>query len=210
MFAFSPDIIPSSYYLSPMFRLFQFFSDSKWNRLNMITPGLFGTINGSFIGVPRATTFRIDAKFPADGPYHLLLRGAATVNELTATSKRLGYRRDLVLHTSNDAVTFYDQREVFAAGRKPLDISGYSTADLGRLIPAVIVAVNNKYQYYDLGTVTARKGTATFYIDKHDANPMLVKGIRDSGRRLHRPDPAAQRASDRVGERAVLWRAAAR
>ena len=43
IFAFNPDIVPSSYYLSPMFRLFQFFSDSKWNRLNMITPGLFGT-----------------------------------------------------------------------------------------------------------------------------------------------------------------------
>ena len=82
IFAFSPDTIPSSYYLSPMFRLFQFFSDSKWNRLNMITPGLFGTIKGSFIGVPVATRFRIDANVPAPGKYHVLLRGAATVNEI--------------------------------------------------------------------------------------------------------------------------------
>ena len=55
IYAFSPETIPSSYYLSPMFRLFQFFSDSKWNRLNLITPGLYGTIKGSFIGVPVAT-----------------------------------------------------------------------------------------------------------------------------------------------------------
>jgi hypothetical protein len=79
---FNPDMISSSYYLSPMFRLFQFFSDSKYNRLNMITPGLWGTIEGGFIGLPRSTDFRIDVSFPEDGEYRLLMRGAASANNL--------------------------------------------------------------------------------------------------------------------------------
>ena len=61
IFAFNPDVVASSYYLSPMFRLFLFFSDTKWNRTEMITPGIFGTLNGSFIGVPRSTRFTIPA-----------------------------------------------------------------------------------------------------------------------------------------------------
>ncbi len=44
-------MITSSYYLSPMFRLFLLFSDTKFNRAEMITPGIFGTLHGSFIGL---------------------------------------------------------------------------------------------------------------------------------------------------------------
>jgi hypothetical protein len=79
---FNPDMISSSYYLSPMFRLFQFFSDSKYNRLNMMASGLWGTIEGGFIGLPRATDFRIDVTLPEDGEYRLLMRGAASANIL--------------------------------------------------------------------------------------------------------------------------------
>jgi Bacterial SH3 domain len=177
MYAFSPNIIPSSYYLSPMFRLFQFFSDSKWNRLNMITPGLFGTINGSFIGVPRATTFRIDVRFPEAGKYRLLLRGAATVNVIDATAKRIGYRSTLNLRTSGGALAFFAQPEVFTPDRKPLNISKYTMAELERLIPSDIVAVNNRFQYYDMGTVSAPKGAIPFYFSKRDNNPLLVEGV---------------------------------
>ncbi len=105
IFAFNPDIVPSSYYLSPMFRLFQFFSDSKWNRLNMITPGLFGTVKGSFIGLPRATQFRINAKFPEDGAYRILLRGAATANQLGVRADSLDYQTDLELRAAPNALS---------------------------------------------------------------------------------------------------------
>jgi hypothetical protein len=177
IFAFSPDIIPSSYYLSPMFRLFQFFSDSKWNRLNLITPGLYGTIRGSFIGVPRATRFRIATKAPENGRYHVLLRGAATANEITVQAKSLGLDETLQLRAEPGVLDFFDKREVFTAARKPLDVSQYTTAELERLIPSDIVAVNNRYQYFDLGVVDAKAGKHTFYFAKKDNNPLLVEGI---------------------------------
>lgn len=192
IFAFNPDIVPSSYYLSPMFRLFQFFSDSKWNRLNLITPGLFGTVKGSFIGLPRPTQFRIDAKFPEDGEYRILLRGVATANRLVVRAKSLGYRTDLELRAAPDSLAFFDQRTVFEAGRKPLDISQYTVDELGKLIPGDIVAVNNRYEYFDLGTVNAAAGTHAFYFDKQDANPLLVEGIlvipEEEYRTLNLPD----------------------
>jgi hypothetical protein len=177
IFAFNPDIIPSSYYLSPMFRLFQFFSDSKWNRLNMITPGLFGTIRGSFVGIPRATQFRIEAKFPEAGKYRILLRGAATVNTIEASATGLGYRKELALRASPNALSFFDQREVFSSGRQPLDVSQYTPDELERLIPSDVVAVNNRYEFFDLGTVDAKAGKQTFYFNKKDGNPLLVEGI---------------------------------
>ena len=178
IYAFSPETIPSSYYLSPMFRLFQFFSDSKWNRLNMITPGLYGTIKGSFIGVPVATRFRIAANVPAPGKYHVLLRGAATANEISVKAKSLGLDEKLTLRAPPGAMDFYDKRDVFSAARKPIDISTYTIPELERLIPNDIVVVNNRYQYFDLGTVDAPKaGKHTFYFSKEDNNPLLVEGI---------------------------------
>ena len=178
IYAFSPETIPSSYYLSPMFRLFQFFSDSKWNRLNLITPGLYGTIKGSFIGVPVATRFRIAAKVPAPGKYHVLLRGAATANEISVKAKSLGLDEKLTLRAPPGAMDFYDKRDVFSAARKPIDISTYTIPELERLIPNDIVVVNNRYQYFDLGTVDAPKaGKHTFYFSKEDNNPLLVEGI---------------------------------
>jgi hypothetical protein len=178
IYAFSPDIIPSSYYLSPMFRLFQFFSDSKWNRLNLITPGLYGTIQGSFIGVPRATTFRIAAKAPEPGRYRVLLRGAATANTIRVKAKSLGLDETVELRARSGYLDFYDKRAVFTANRQPLDVNAYTPAELERLIPGDIVAVNNRYHYFDLGTVEATKGGKhTFYFTKQDTNPLLVEGI---------------------------------
>ncbi len=161
-----------------MFRLFQFFSDSKWNRLNLITPGLYGTIKGSFIGVPVATRFRIAAKVPAPGKYHVLLRGTATANQISVKGKTLGLNEQLTLQAAPGAVDFYDKRDVFASVRKPLDVGAYTIPELERLIPTDIVAVNNRYQYFDLGTVEAAKaGKHTFYFAKEDNNPLLVEGI---------------------------------
>jgi hypothetical protein len=73
---------------------------------------------------------------------------------------------------------FYDKRAVFTANRQPLDVNAYTPAELERLIPGDIVAVNNRYQYFDLGTVEATKGGKhTFYFTKQDTNPLLVEGI---------------------------------
>jgi hypothetical protein len=174
---FSPNQISSAYYLSPMFRLFQFFADTKYNRLNMITPGLWGTIHGSFIGLPRATTFRIDVSVPENGEYHLLMRGAVSDVDLEMSSRLFDAPRYITLASEPANLTFYDKRMVFTSARTPMDISNYTPKELGMLIPSDVVVINNKYQYFDLGTVMADKGTYPIYFKKFNDAPMLVEGI---------------------------------
>ena len=174
---FNPDLISSAYYLSPMFRLFQFFSDSKWNRINMMTPGLWGTLNGAFTGMPRPTQFRIDVTLPEEGEYRLLLRGAAASNQLVVTSKLFPEPLRLTLRSDPENLAFYDKTQVFSAKRVPMDISGYTQSELDRLIPSDVVIINSQYQYFDLGTVIGKKGKYTLYFDKTDHTPLLVEGI---------------------------------
>ena len=177
IFPFDKNIVPSTYYIAPMFRMFQFFSDSKWNRLEMITPGMYGTVTGTFIGVPNATSFRIDVRFPQAGVYRLLLRGVSTANELTVDAPELELDEYLRLDPSDTHVLFFEQERVFSPDREPIDVGGYSTEELEVLIPSKIVVVNYEFGYIDLGTVHAPEGSYTIYFDKHDDNPMLVEGV---------------------------------
>ena len=175
--AFDPEQISSSYYLSPMFRLFQFFSDSKYNRLDMITPGLWGTIEGGFIGVPREAPFRIDVTLPADGEYRLLMRGAISAVDLEMTSKLFETPQRITLASDPSNLAFFDKRMVFSSKRSPLDVSAYTLEELGLLIPSDVVVVNYQYQFFDLGTVTAGMGKYPIYFTKLNDAPMLVEGI---------------------------------
>ncbi len=174
---FDPEQISSSYYLSPMFRLFQFFSDSKYNRLDMITPGLWGTIEGGFIGVPRKAPFRIDVSLPEEGEYHLLMRGAIPAVDIEMESKLFSEPRLLSLASDTSNLAFFDKRSVFSSSRKPLDVSEYTYEELGQLIPSDVVVVNYQYQFFDLGSVTANKGKYPIYFNKLNDAPMLVEGI---------------------------------
>ncbi len=174
---FDPEQISSSYYLSPMFRLFQFFSDSKYNRLDMITPGLWGTIEGGFIGVPREAPFRIDVTLPEEGEYRLLMRGAISAVDMEMTSKLFAEPQRISLASDPSNLAFFDKRLVFSSSRTPLDISQYTRKELGLLIPTDVVVVNYQYQFFDLGVVTAGKGKYPIYFNKLNDAPMLVEGI---------------------------------
>jgi len=174
---FNPDMISSSYYLSPMFRLFQFFSDSKYNRLNMITPGLWGTIEGGFIGLPRATDFRIDVTLPEDGEYRLLMRGAASANILDMSADFLPEPRQVNLQSDPSNLTIYDKETVFTTNRVAIEADNYTFSELERLIPTDAVVINFQYQFFDLGKVEGNAGKYTIYFDKLDNAPMLLEGI---------------------------------
>ncbi|MBN8579433.1 MAG: hypothetical protein J0L96_02085 [Anaerolineae bacterium] len=174
---FDPEQISSSYYLSPMFRLFQFFSDSKYNRLDMITPGLWGTIEGGFIGVPREAPFRIDVTLPEEGEYRLLLRGAISAVDMEMKSRLFEDPLRLTLASDPSNLAFFDKKLVFSANRTPLDVSQYTLNELGLLIPSDVVVVNYQYQFFDLGVVTASKGKYPIYFTKLNDAPMLVEGI---------------------------------
>ena len=192
IFAFNPDVVASSYYLSPMFRLFLFFSDTKWNRTEMITPGIFGTIRGSFIGVPRPTRFTVPVTVQEPGRYRVLMRAAATANQLDLKITSLDWQASHELRSGPDALQLFDQAEIYDPERVQTDTSGYSVAELEGLIPSDLVPVNLRYQYFDLGTIDATEGLHSVVIDKDDANPMLVEGLllvpEDADTRLEASD----------------------
>ncbi len=177
MFAFNPNIVASSYYLSPMFRAFLLFSNTKWNRTNMITPGVFGTLRGSFIGVPRATEFNLPVKVKKPGRYRVLMRTADTANSVRITSPSLGYDKTVELRSPATNVQFFNAADVYESNRKPVDTSSMTLAELEAAIPDTLVPVNFGYSYQDLGVIDAKAGTHNFSVDKSDGNPMLVEGM---------------------------------
>ncbi len=177
MFPFDSDIVASSYYLSPMFRSFLMFSTTKWNRTEMITPGVFGTLKGSFVAVPRSTRLTIGVKVPEDGQYHVLLRGAATGNALTISSSTLDILRSLELRPTPGSVDFYTQDTVYTPDRVPTPVADESVTELGDQLDNGLVAVNSRNEYHDLGVITATAGSHALRVDKLDENPLLVEGI---------------------------------
>ena len=177
IFPFNSDIVASSYYLSPMFRLFLFFSNTKWNRTEMITPGLFGTLRGGFVAIPRSTQFTIPVAFPTDGEYRVLLRGAMTGNALTIDSTDLDYLSSVELRSSAEGMQFFTEESVYTPNRVPVDAHALEIGALESAIDDGLVPVNVRYEFHDLGVVDATAGPHTFRFDKHDANPMLVEGI---------------------------------
>ena len=175
--AFNSDVITSSYYLSPMFRLYLFFSDTKFNRAEMITPGIFGTLKGSFTGLPRATEVKIPLKVPEAGRYRVLMRAAATANEVAVRSKSLGLDGTTELRSPPDALQFFGKQAVYAPNRTPTPVPDLSVRQLERLIPEEVVPVNLRFVYHDLGVVTAEAGAHTIAINKLDGNPLLLEGV---------------------------------
>lgn len=176
-FAFNADVISSAYYLSPMFRLYLFFSDTKWNRNEMITPGLFGTLTGSFVGVPRATQLKMPISVAEPGRYRLLLRASATANELRVRNTTMGIDETVELRSPGDALQLFDSSIIYQPDRVATDGTRFSVERLEELIPADLVPVNLRPVYHDLGVVDAEAGPQVVTVDKLDDNPLLVEGI---------------------------------
>ena len=177
MFPFDSDIVASSYYLSPMFRAFLMFSTTKWNRTEMITPGVFGTLEGSFVAVPRATRLTIQVRVPDDGHYRVLLRGAATGNALTIDSPTLDLLRSIELRPAAGSVDFYTEDTVYSRDRVPSPVDDLSLTALEQRLDNGLVAVNSRNEYHDLGVISATEGAHALRFDKLDSNPLLVEGV---------------------------------
>lgn len=175
--AFNSDVITSAYYLSPMFRLFLMFSFTKFNRTEMVTPGIFGTLAGSFTGLPRATEVKVPVRVPETGRYRVLMRAAATANDLDVRSKSLGLDNQLELRSPPDSLQFFGKQVVYDPNRTATPVSGLSADQLAQLIPNELIPVNLRYAYFDLGVVTAEGGAHSVVIDKLDDNPMLLEGL---------------------------------
>jgi hypothetical protein len=145
--------------------------------MNMITPGVFGTLRGSFIGLPRATQISVPVKIATAGKYHVFMRTASTANSLHITAPTLKYNQQLEIRSPAADLKMYKTSEVFNTDRKPVDTSKMSVADLEAAIPDQLVPINSSFSYQDLGVVDAKAGTATFSITKSDTNPMLFEGM---------------------------------
>ena len=177
VFAFDQDIVASSYYLSPMFRLYLFFSDTKWNRTEVITPGIFGSLDGSFVGIPRATRVTVPTSVPTDGTYRVLARAAVTGNELVVRAEGTDLDRRLELRPEPGALQAFDVDEVYEEDRVEVDTTGMSVRRLEARYDDDLVPVNQRATYHDLGTVELAAGAHTVTIDKLDHNPMLFEGL---------------------------------
>ena len=178
MFAFNPEIVSSSYYLSPMFRLFLFFSDTKWNRAEVITPGVFGTLRGSFIGVPRDTGFTVPTVVDEPGRYRVLMRTAATGNLLEVSAPTLGYEASFEVRSPDDALVMFESDQVYESDREAWSAADLSVTELEERVAEDVVPINLRYVYQDLGTVDVDvAGVHEFDIEKLDDNPMLVEGL---------------------------------
>ena len=177
IFAFNPDIVASSYYLSPMFRSFLFFSNTRWNRTEMITPGVFGSLRGSFIGVPGATRFDVPVRIAEPGQYRVLMRSASTANQLTVISNSLDFEINIEVRSPASDLQLFTTDSVYQSNRVPIDTSQISVAELELMIGDEIVPVNRSFSYHDLGVVNATTGVSNFAIEKADENPMLFEGL---------------------------------
>ena len=157
--------------------MFLFFSDTKWNRTEMITAGIFGTLEGSFIGVPRSTRFTVPVTVDEPGRYRVLMRASATANQLDYKITTLDWSASHELRAGSDALQLFAQGDVYEPDREAQDFSDLTVDELEELIPSELVPVNLRYQYFDIGTVDATAGAHTIVVDKLDENPMLVEGI---------------------------------
>lgn len=175
-FPFDSNVVASSYYLSPMFREFLLFSNTKWNRTATITPGVFGTMNGSFVAVPRPTSFTIPVSVPADGRYRVLLRGAYGGNRITVKSKGLGIDTSKEVRSSSEGLQFFTADTVYTADRKAVDSASMSVDQLEAATADNLVPVNMRYEYSDLGVVQVTKGSKSIVVSKTDTNPLLIEG----------------------------------
>lgn len=177
IFAFNPDIVASSYYLSPMFRSFLFFSNTRWNRTEVITPGVFGSLRGSFIGVPRSTRFDVPVTITEPGRYRVLMRSASTANQLTVRSNSLDFEMSTEVRSPASDLQFFTSESVYQPTRVPVDTSQLTVEQLELLIGEDLVPVNRSFSYHDLGVVDATTGVHNFAIYKADENPMLFEGL---------------------------------
>ncbi len=177
IFAFNSDIVASSYYLSPMFREFLFFSTTKWNRTGIITAGVFGTLRGSFIGLPRPTRVTVLAKVATAGRYHLLMRGAVTGNQIRVSARSSTFDHTFELRPKPGELGLFRTAEVYDADRKPVDTMTMSVADIEKAVPDELTPVNKSFGYSDLGDIDLPRGTTTFSLTKSDHNPMLLEGL---------------------------------
>jgi hypothetical protein len=177
IFGFNPDIVASSYYLSPMFRSFLFFSNTKWNRTELITPGVFGSLRGSFIGVPRATRFDVPVTITEPGRYRVLMRSASTANQLAIRSNSLGFESSLEVRSPATDLALVTIDSIYLTNRVVVDTSPMSVEELEGLIGDELVPVNRSFSYHELGVVDATAGVHNFAIDKADSNPMLFEGL---------------------------------
>lgn len=177
-FPFDSNVVASSYYLSPMFREFLLLSNTKWNRTSVITPGVFGTLEGSFVALPRATKLALPVAVADKGKYRVLIRGAFAGNAATVTSRTLGLDRRLELRSAPDDLQFFTKDSVYTANRVPVDTTTMSRAELETATAAGdLVPVNVNYEYHDLGVVEAAAGKHTVSLAKSDGNPMLLEGV---------------------------------
>ena len=176
-FYFEEKIIPSTFYFGIIFSMFNLFGGGKYNYMNMLMPGTYDTLTGTFIGLPGKTKLRFKVKIPDDGTYYLVMRSVTTRNRLDFQLGNGEHVEFIADEDSRTHASLYDEETLFTSNRQVVDTRQFSIEELEERIPEEIMPVSHQFNYVPIMTVNNQKGSHWLYMNKLDANPMAIEGI---------------------------------
>ena len=175
-FAFDQNQVPSTYYTSVIYSMFTLFKATKFNFMNIVMPGTFDTLTGTFVGLPGPTKIFFKVDVPAEGEYELLLRGITTRNDLRVRTN--GAKPFLRHITEEESKTLYLTRGGFQGKQdQNVDTKLFTMEELSSYLPSQIIPVSYQFNYASLGKMHLPAGRSYVLVEKLDKNPMVVEGI---------------------------------
>lgn len=172
---FTSNQVPSSAYFGLIYSMFNLLANGKYNYLDIIMPGPFDTVTGTFVGLPKRTSLQFTMMPEEAGRYALYMRGIFTKNNVAF---RLHDERMERNFEANDGATVYIETEtLYATTRKEVDVSEETVQSLSKRIPEEIMPVSYRFDYQKIGTVELSRGRNVLYMEKRDENPMIVEGV---------------------------------
>jgi hypothetical protein len=172
---FDENVLPSTFYSGNIFSMETLLRASKYNYFNIILPGVYDTLTGTFMGMKGPSTLHFHMSVPAVGSYQVLLRVVSTKNRIHFETETASIDRTL---TEADSHTQYFWRSsILSSQRKAVDVSSHTIEQLQDRIPDDIVPVGYQFDYISLGTLQMQKGTHHVTLTKRDGNPLIVEGL---------------------------------
>jgi len=174
-FAFNADHIPSSRYFGIIYAMLTLFQNSKYNLLNMSVPGIYDTLTGTFVGLPKKTLIRFPVVASAKEDYVVFVRGIFTRNTMkvqmngSTISRTLNERESPIVYVN--AKTYLDYAPAV------VETGQLSNAQLEKSTPLSTLPISSQFQYIRIGQFSVEKGRNWLYLSKEDKNPMVVEGI---------------------------------
>lgn len=176
LFAFSPDILSSSYYFGVVFPMLHLLSPSSYNLFRIMMPGPFDTLSATFVGLRKPTTVRFPVVIPENGAYAVFLRAAATDHAL-ALRVDDGPTFSVEIDRSQTSTRYVTAQSAPFGTQAPADLDAITRDELAARIPKDIMPMSDRFDYLRLGTFNLEKGKRVLFLTKNDDNPLIAEGV---------------------------------